>query len=206
RGDRGFAPVRDLLLGRGRDDLPHAAGLDAVLVQVLEGREAAGARSSVRLTELFDRLVRYRNREFGHGAVGQRPQSYYDRVVRALLAGVPEGLARLDPLAGRRLLYLADVRRQASGRWLVERYELRGEAARRLESLDLPDGEGVRRLLPEQLFLESAAPAPEEPSARPVFLHPLLVYEADAGEVLFLNARRGRQRIEYLSYSTGREV
>src|SRR5262249_40947313 len=37
-------------------------------------------------------------------------------------------------------------------------------------------------------------------------LHPLLVYEADSGEVLFLNARRGRQRIDYLSYSTGKEV
>src|SRR5262249_31579169 len=28
RGDPGFAAVRDLLLGRSRDDLPHAAGLD----------------------------------------------------------------------------------------------------------------------------------------------------------------------------------
>src|SRR5436190_12368389 len=64
RGDKGFVPVRDLLLGRNRDDLPRAAGLDAVLLQVLEGREAGGSRSTVRLTELFDRLVRYRNREF----------------------------------------------------------------------------------------------------------------------------------------------
>src|SRR5262249_21912607 len=98
------------------------------------------------------------------------------------------------------------------GRWLVERYELHGEAARRLESLDLPDGETARRLLPDRLYLESATENPE-PGEQPgdggapaVALHPLLGFEADAREVLFLNARRGRQRIDYLSYSPGREV
>jgi eukaryotic-like serine/threonine-protein kinase len=213
RGDRGFAGARELLLGKSRADLPRAAGLDAVLLQALESREPGGARATVRLTELFDRLVRYRNREFGHGATGQKPAAFYDRVGRALLSGVPEILERLDPLAGRRLVHVADVRRQASGRWLVERYELRGEAVRRLESLDLPDGASARRLLPDRLYLESVAVAPsssgpgeEDQGAGVVCLHPLLVYEADSGEALFLNARRGRQRADYLSYSTGREV
>jgi serine/threonine protein kinase/tetratricopeptide (TPR) repeat protein len=215
RGDPGFGPVRELVLGRSRDDLPHAAGLDAVLLQVLEGRESAGSRTTVRLTELFDRLVRYRNREFGHGATGQKPAAFYDRVGRALLAALPELLARLDSLAGRRLLYVADVRRQSSGRWLVERYELRGEVPRRLESLDLPDGESMRQLVPDRLFLESLiAPGAAavvsgeraEQGLRAVCLHPLLVYEAEAGEALFLNARRGRLGIEYLSYTTGREL
>ena len=32
------------------------------------------------------------------------------------------------------------------------------------------------------------------------------LYDADAEEVLFLNARRGRQRAEYLGYTTGRTV
>jgi eukaryotic-like serine/threonine-protein kinase len=210
QGDQGFAPVRELLLGRSRDNLPHAAGLDAVLLQVFENREAAGTHATVRLTELFDRLVRYRNREFGHGAVGQRTAGFYDRVGRALLAGVPEVFSHLDPLAGRRLLLIADVRRQTTGRWLVERYELRGEAPRRLESLDLPDGEAVRGLLPDRLYLESLAPvgggSADSEGPRVVSLHPLLVSEADGSEVLFLNARRGRQGVDYLSYSTGREL
>jgi serine/threonine protein kinase len=224
RGDRGFVVVRDLLLGKSRDDLPHAAGLDALLVQVLEGWDAPPARTTVRPTELFDRLVRYRNREIGHGAVGQRSAAFYDRMGRALLAGVPEVLGRLDLLAGRRLLYVADVRRHGSGRWLVERYELRGEALRRLESLDLPDADTARRLVPERLYLEAVSLGPLSPlvdvkgkdsnegqtgiagEARTVSLQPLLVYEAEAGETLFLNARRGRQRIVYLSYSTGKEV
>ena len=37
-------------------------------------------------------------------------------------------------------------------------------------------------------------------------MHPLVVYDADPADVLFLNARRGKQRIEYLSYSTGRHL
>ncbi len=211
RGNRGFAAARDLLLGRSRDDMPHAAGLDALLVQVLEGRDAAGAQVTVRLTELFDRLVRYRNREIGHGAVGQRTAAYYDHVGRGLLTGVAEILGRLDTLAGRRLLYIADVRRHGSGRWLVERFELDGESPRRLESLDLPDGEAVRRLLPDRLYLEavplgSAAAPTADDGPKTIPLYPLLIYEPENGDTLFLNARRGRQRIEYLSYTTGQEL
>src|SRR5207249_1376347 len=96
RGEAGFGPVQEVLLGRKRDDLPRLAGLDALLRAELDG--AAGARSTVRVSELFDRLVRYRNRELGHGAAGQRPADYYDRVGRALLAGVGELLGRLDVL------------------------------------------------------------------------------------------------------------
>ncbi len=35
RGDAGYLAVRDLLLGRTRDDLPRAAGLDAALRETL---------------------------------------------------------------------------------------------------------------------------------------------------------------------------
>src|SRR5207249_2127840 len=54
-GDEPFQKIRDLVLGRNRDDLPRAAGLDAALREALEGK--SGARTTVRLTELFDRLV-----------------------------------------------------------------------------------------------------------------------------------------------------
>src|SRR5262249_35023605 len=125
-GDPGFVTVRDLVLGRTRDDLPRVAGLDAALLETLEGR--SGARATVRLTELFDRLVRYRNRELGHGAAGQQSPAFYERMGRALLAGVAQLLARVDVLAGRQLLYVGDVRKQTADHWLIDRYELRGEA------------------------------------------------------------------------------
>jgi serine/threonine protein kinase len=194
-GDVGFIGVRDLLLGRARDDLPRAAGLDAVLCEHFDGR--GGARSTVRLAELFERLVRYRNQvAAGHGAAGLKETAFYERMGRALLAGVAEVLGRLDVLAGRRLVYIAEVRRQASRRWIVERFELIGETAHRLESLDMEETAALPDA--ECLHLELTA-ALEQRS-----LQPLVVYDADGGEVSFLNSRRGRRGIEYLCYTSGR--
>src|SRR5207245_10865651 len=109
----------------------------AALIEQQQGK--ASARATVRLTELFDRLVWYRNNEIGHGAAGQRQARFYDRMARALLGGVTEVLGELDVLAGRRLIHVGDVRRQAAGDWLVERYELIGEAARRIERLQVAE-------------------------------------------------------------------
>jgi len=207
-GDPGFRAVRELVLGKTRDDLPRLAGLDAALLEVLEGK--SGARSTVRLTELFDRLVHYRNSEFGHGAVGQRPAAFHERMSQALLVALAELLERLDVLAGRRLVYVADVRLLPSGRWLVERYELKGPSAARMASLDLPDAEEDRRLrpLPEHVYLDhsKAGPAGAEDAGCLTSLHPLLWHDPEAEETFFLNARKGKSRIELLSYTTGRSL
>jgi WD40 repeat protein/serine/threonine protein kinase/tetratricopeptide (TPR) repeat protein len=196
RGDEPTRQVRELLLGKARDDLPRAAGLDALLQEALEGKP--GARATVRLGELFDRLVRLRNEELGHGAAGQRPAEFYGRAGPALLAGLGEVLARLDVLAGRRLIHVADVRRLASGAWLVERYDLAGEAARRLESLEVPEAEAARLPRPGRLYLHGPGDAAAWRS-----LHPLLLYDAEAARVFFLNARRGQRAADYLCYTTG---
>jgi WD40 repeat protein/serine/threonine protein kinase/tetratricopeptide (TPR) repeat protein len=201
-GDEGFRAARDLVLGRARDDLPRAAGLDAALRETLDG--TAGARVTVRLSELFDRLVRYRNREIGHGAAGQRPAEFYDRMGRGLRLGVPELLGRLDVLAGRRLISVTDVRAQSSGAWLVERHELIGEAPRRLESQERPESEAARLPKPGRLYLVAPGPATDDEPAW--YLHPLVLYDHEAEEVFFLNARRGRRRTEYLCYYPGRTV
>jgi WD40 repeat protein/serine/threonine protein kinase len=196
RGDEPFCQVRELLLGKARDDLPRAAGLDALLREALEGK--GGARATVRLGELFDRLVRLRNEEMGHGAAGQRPADFYGRAGPALLAGLGEVLARLEVLADRRLVHVADVRRLASGNWLVERYELAGEAARRLESLEVAEAEAARLPRPGQLYLHGPGHA-----AAWRCLHPLLLYDAETARVFFLNARRGQRAADYLCYTTG---
>ncbi len=154
-GDAGFVRIRELLLGRARDDLPRAAGLDAALIEHQQGK--ASARSTVRLTELFDHLVSYRNQEIGHGAAGQRPGRFYDRMTRSLLGGMSELLGELDVLAGRRLMYVGEVRRQSTGDWLVERYELAGESARRVESLTLAEGQEAALPRPERVYIERAA-------------------------------------------------
>jgi len=184
----------NLLLGKARDDMSRAAGLDAALLTTLEGRK--GSRSNVHLATLFDRLVTYRNMEVGHGAFGQRGSQHYEQMGSALLAGVPQVLDRLDVLAGRKLIYVAEVRRLGTGGWSADRYELVGEAPRRLEALKLPQEE-IPSLVPQQIYLAGTALQS---------MQPLVTYEQEANEFLFLNARRGKQRIQYLCYTSGRQV
>ncbi len=204
-GDAGFRQVRDLLLGRPRDGLPRAAGLVAALRETQDG--TTGGQVTVHLSELFERMVRYRNQELAHGAPGQRDAAFYDRMGRAILLGAGEILGRLDVLAGRRLLYVADVRRQASGHWLVERYELAGESFRRLESIERPESEASVLPHPGRLYLDAPGNPDPDPTPGPGWsLHPLVLVEFETAEVFFLNSRRGRRRTEYLGYHPGRVV
>src|SRR5205085_2519925 len=78
----GFEPLNTLLLGRARDDLLRAAGLQAMLSEVLDGKRSGRATCAPK--ELFDSLVRYRNSAIGHGAAGQKPADEYDRMGRAM--------------------------------------------------------------------------------------------------------------------------
>jgi serine/threonine protein kinase/tetratricopeptide (TPR) repeat protein len=198
RGLPGFAKTRDLLVGT-RNDLPHAAGLSAVLAETLDG--TARVRSQVRLMELLEQLVRYRSAELAHGAVGQRESAQYERLGRVLLAAAAEVFGRLDLLAGRRLVYLGELW-QSKGIWLVPRYELSGESPRRIPTLELNAPEG-RGLPPgDRVYLQQDGNSEADPVL--CSLHPLLLHDPESGEVLFLNARRKQERLEYLCYTTGR--
>jgi hypothetical protein len=200
-GVPGFAPLRDRLQAKARDDLPRAAGLNAALSELQDGKPTQ--RATVRMGELLDRLVWHRNQEIGHGAVGQRPAELYERLGAALLSAAAEVFDKLDVLAGRRLLYIGEVE-QKGGRWLVQRYELIGEVARRVAALDLPREAAPQLPDGDRIYLHD--PAAGEDLAGLVALHPLLLYDAEAAEVLFLNSRRGRRRTEYLGYNSGRTL
>jgi serine/threonine protein kinase len=205
-GDEGFVRVRDLLLGRARDDLPRVAGLDAILLGHLR-QEKIGARATVQPTELFHRLVEYRNKEEGHGAFGMRPDaSSYDRMARALFGGTTQLLDRLDVLAGRRLIYVGEVRRQPAGDWLVERYELIGESARRIESLSVPEGRESALPRPERVHIERPASEGPDGSGAMLCLSPLTHFQPEYEQVFFLNARRGKRQAEYLCYHDGEQL
>jgi len=193
----GFLTLRDSLLGKLRHDWPRTAGLDAALREALEGKTET--RATVYPAELFDRLVHYRNTALGHGAAGQRRADFYEHIGTSLLLAAGEFLARLDILAGRSLLFLPDIR-QVQGQWLVERFELVGEAARRLESWTLP--RAAATVLPDAAAVYLARPG-EASVSNLVRLHPLVVYDAEANECALLNSRRGKTRTEYLCYTTG---
>ena len=196
-GDAGFKAVHEVLFRPLPDDVAAITDLDALLRR--EAREPPAPRGRPRPDQLFDRLVHYRNREIGHGAVGQRPPEYYEDLGRALLRGVPEVLRRLDLLAGGGLVYVVGVHRHEDGGWLVERDLLRGETARTLPPLKLPAAEAARLPLAKCLYLDATAG-----DRRLRSLRPLLEYVA--GDVAFLNSRRGQRRANYLCYATGSEA
>src|SRR5205823_977747 len=52
--------------------------------------------------------------------------------------------------------------------------------------------------------LAAGVPSPTDDPGGLIGLHPLLWYDPEAEETLFLNARRGRSCSELLSYKTGR--
>jgi serine/threonine protein kinase len=199
RGDGPFLEIQELLLGRNRDDLPRAAGLDAALLDVL-GKKKKGSQAAVRLQDLFDHLVTYRNKVLAHAAPGQLPDDLNERMARALLSGVAQILGRVDFLAGRRLIYVADVR-QISGSWRVERFELVGEKPRRLEPLDLPRAAAARLPDGKRVSLEVPGSAPAVERLRS--LHPLVMYEPHGEQVLFVCGRPSDKRTDYLCYTTG---
>lgn len=199
RGDERYGQLAEWLLGRTRDDLPRAAGLDSALLETL-GKKKKGSQTSVRLQDLFDHLVTYRNKVIAHAAPGQLPDELNQRMSRALLVGLAQLLARVDLLAGRRLLYIADVR-QVSGKWQIERFELLGEKARRLEPLELP--RSAAAALPDGKRVAIEIPGAGPPLERLRSLHPLVMYEPQSEQVLFICGRPGERKTDYLCYTTG---
>jgi hypothetical protein len=190
--DEGFAKLREFLDGKVRDDFPRLAGLDVALRQKLEGR--GDARSTVKPRELLRRIVEYRN-TIAHG--GLRNEQRDDRLAAALVAGAAELFGRVDILAGRRLVYVDDLRRQTSGNWLITQFDLSGETPRKLVPLELNDLERAKHLVPQRVYV---ATAEQTDDLLPVLrsLHPLVLLELDAAKVYFLNSKDKKRNANYL--------
>ena len=139
------------------------------------GLEARRARATVRLTELFDRLVATATTRSATGPPASGPAAFYDRMGRALLGGVAElsGGWTCWPAGG----WSTSPRSAAGGRRLAGR-------ALRADRRDRPGGSSrwtARReaqpcRLPERLYLEAAAGAPT-PSCVPCTRW--LIYDAE---------------------------
>jgi hypothetical protein len=199
-----FASTHDLFT-RPQPGLPNAARLDALLKSGSEPGPTGNIPATVRLDQLFDRLVECRNREIGHGAVGQRHPRHYERLGTVLLAGVAECFARVTLLTGARTVFVTDARRDPTGGWRIEGYDLTGETERRFAPLLLPPDAVAHLPVPEQLYVE-LRPADRPPSSLLTAadlrgLHPLVVYDRAAREVVFLNSEPRKKQSGYLCYT-----
>jgi hypothetical protein len=193
RPDAGFGAAGAALFETPLRRFPAAAALDDQLRKLGYGGPGA---------HLFDRLVAYRNRVIGHGAVGKHPAGHYQAVGGALLAAWAELFVALDPAAGRRLVAVTEVR-QRDEAWQVVSFALAGEAPRRLPTWsDRVSGNTAPPVTAGRVYL-----APADGPIPPADLtpaHPLLAYDPDRQQVLFWNAARGKGRLEYLCYADGR--
>ncbi len=112
-----------------------------------------------------------------------------------------ELLSRFDVLAGRKLTYLSGLQPKPSGQWEADLEDSVGEAQLRQEPQLLAEEEAGHLPRVDRMYLQYG---PRTDHWTAITLHPLVVYDPENEEVLFLNSRRGKQRTEYLCYSTGR--
>ena len=135
----------------GRRTSPLLAALQVALDEHDEGRNDVKTTSP--LERLFSGLVAYRNRELGHGVDWRRSAEEYARLGNLLLEAAAEVFARLDVLAGRRLVYLTNLRASADVIPALDRFELTGEVPIRLEPVTLdPEATGYPPR-PDRLYL-----------------------------------------------------
>ncbi|MFO0952940.1 MAG: DUF2610 domain-containing protein [Isosphaeraceae bacterium] len=202
REDDAFGRVQGLLFGPPRHDMPMAAGLEAFLA---EGEPGSGsARATVRLSgPVRPPWCSTATARSATARSAGRSNEQHARMSRALLQGVGQVLEKLDVPAGRRLVYVGDVRRHSTGDWLVERYELIGESARKLELLQAPESQASRLPRPERVYLESSLPTRDDSQPRFRSIHPLLCYQPEVGRTYLLNSRKGKGSVEYVCYDGG---
>jgi serine/threonine protein kinase len=207
RGDEPFQIARDLILGPTRDNLPRLAGMYCEVSKVLGEANAPDARTTVRLTELFHRMVQYRNKVFAHG--GLRSSDFHERMASVFLGGLTEMLTCVDMLAGRRLIYVPEITLDEQGQPRIHRFELAGEEPRELPVWTVQERTLDRLPKPKRLYLDAGPAANDDQPNLDHWtsLHPLAVYDADLDEVLYLNGRcgKGKKRAGYLGYVSGNE-
>jgi hypothetical protein len=145
RGDPYFGWVRGVLFGGRPADLAALTALQAAVDEHKpEGRDRAIPTLS--LERLITALIVYRNRELGQGVDWRRSAEEYARLGNRLLGAAAEVFARLDVLAGRRLVFLTNRRASAEAAPVLDRFELTGEVPVRLQPVTLAAGApGTRR-------------------------------------------------------------
>jgi hypothetical protein len=187
-GDGAFGEIWSCLSGPLAADWKHAPHLHEALVKEID----SGAKGKVGVEDLFEALLDYRR----EGLAQAGRQSERERMGALLLGGVGEVLRRIDTLAGHALVYVHDVRRQASGNWLIEHYDLSGETVQRAESLEWAPSQAARLPSPQYVYIYREGEF--------LSLHPLVVYDFETGEVFFAHAPPEGSRLDHLCFSSGR--
>jgi serine/threonine protein kinase/formylglycine-generating enzyme required for sulfatase activity len=192
QGDQGFSAVRDVLDQR-LEGLPYTAGLITTLMTTF-----ALEQKDRKVRDVFDLIVHVRNKAIGHGSLVGREDAVYEKLADALQAGAEELFKRLDLLAGRRLVFVSEVRHAGGQVWSVKRLELAENGACELPILELPLNESP----PPRagcLYLEG----PDGAVPRHL-LRPLMLFDPETEDLFFLNSKSDELEVEYLCYTNNK--
>jgi serine/threonine protein kinase len=209
-GDEGFQSLYDLF-SRKHDGFASCREAIGCLEEATDGKRSGKKR--IDIAHLLDLIVQYRNREVAHGALAQRDTSWYTRIGDALLGSLVEFATHCDLLARRRLVCPSEVHRLSTGQWQVQYLELTGTVLAPPRSVEMDDSASMSLPTPNHIYCVHPAGADSPARGIPVLepqkllpLHPLLMFDSEVGDILFLNARNGERHLEYLSYLSGRQV
>ncbi|REJ73311.1 MAG: hypothetical protein DWQ29_19190 [Planctomycetota bacterium] len=191
-----LADLKVAFSSKRRTDLPRLAGLNQFLQEALQGRSSTAP--VVNLNTLIDSVIQYRNREIGHGALGQKSAAHYERGAAAFAAAGLEFATAAGLGRDCNLRFVADVRLLADRRWQADQFDLTGESPHRKEPFEPLKANGAGPPLPRCVYLSHNGnqDAPLLP------LYPFLTYDDETQEVAFYNGARGRH-LEFLGYTTG---
>ncbi len=193
-----FEDVSQLISGRIRLGGERLRRLRFRLREQLK-RGNADDRGDVRVDDLFDLLLTYRNRFIGHNLAVRRPTELLRTIGDELLLGMAELYRRLDPLVGGRLVYIESLT-AAGGLIEVKGHLLRGTEPLSLLPQTLPR-DAAGHLDGRRVYL---APGTDRPLAGPLkSLHPLLYYKQAEQTFWFLNGRPTERRAELICCTNG---
>ncbi len=172
-------------------DRPALSGAYNTIQNFLEDRSDS-QKTSISVREFCDRMITYRNKTTGHGAV---TIDHCRLMNEPLLIALEEMLIALSFLEEHRLVYVEDVRLRR-GKYSHEMMSFMGSVPpSRMRSAYVAENPTDYKV-EEQLYL--CARGEDTPV---LSLHPLMI--AHQGDILFLNESEREKDIEYLSYQTG---
>ncbi|MFO0868070.1 MAG: serine/threonine-protein kinase [Pirellulales bacterium] len=211
-GDAGFQQVQSVLLGKKRDDLLDCIRLDVALQRALNKGVEPVARHAVSLLELGDRLVAYRNIQY-HAAIGLREDDFYAEMTVPMLAGISQLWLSVDVLAGRQLIYVAEVRRLPTGNWRIDHWDL-GQVQPESSYTDVAHEQVASLPLANRLYVATREPGPGGPATGDAWearawqlLYPLALYEPDQHELfLYGSSNQRKARVAYVGCVSGEHV
>jgi hypothetical protein len=180
----------DLYFTKGKDR-PAMCAAATAMRNFLEDRRDSSGQTSISARECFDRVIQYRNKTTGHGAV---TEEQCEALNEPLLAALQELLGVYAVLKDHRLIYVEEVR-LVRGKYTHDLSSFMGPLRSRLKNAYVAADPSKYRI-EDRLYL--CPPNDETPT---LSLHPLMI--ALSQDVLFLNESARDREIEYLSYQTG---